>query len=425
MILTYRVLTNLIYPFLIIFVYLRKIFNKEDKFRFKEKIFPAHFNVIKNRNKRLIWFHAASIGEFKSITPIIEELNKSNNDLEFLITTVTISSSFLVQEKFKTNKNIHHRFLPFDIGFLMKKFFKLWNPEKIFLVDSEIWPNMILIARENKIPIAIINARLTTKTFTKWNKFPKTAKMIFNNFDLCLTSNNETKDYLKKLGAKNIFFNGNLKLINNIDYKKIKNLNEKFLTSKRFWFAASTHEGEDLFCFDTHRKIREKYEDIVTIIAPRHINKVENIKSLAQSFNLKTQILNNDELILDNKEIIIINSIGILQNYFKYAKSVFIGKSVLRKLKNEGGQNPIDAAKLKCKIYHGPYVYNFEEIYRILEKNGISHKIRNAQELSENLIEDLRDHQKEDSKISEIIENLSQTTFIKTMKNINNFINDF
>jgi 3-deoxy-D-manno-octulosonic-acid transferase len=327
-----------------------------------------------------------------------------------------------VKENFKTYENIHHRFLPFDIGFLMEKFIKSWRPERVFLVDSEIWTNLILIAKKNKIPIAIINARLTAKTFTKWIRFPKTAKTIFNTFDLCLTSNNETENYLKKLGAKNIFFNGNLKFINRIDSNNIKNLNEKILTSKRFWFAASTHPGEDLFCIKTHQKIKEKYKDIITIIAPRHIDKSKDIKTLAESLNLKTQILNKDELILSNAEIIIINSFGILQNYFKYAKSVFIGKSVLKKLQAEGGQNPIDAAKLKCKIYHGPYVYNFEEIYGILEKNGTAHKINNFQELSDNLIEDLRNHQKTDNKISDNIENLSQVTFTKIMKNINEFI---
>ena len=85
----------------------------------------------------------------------------------------------------------------------------------------------------------------------------------------------------------------------------------------------------------------------------------------------------------------IINSFGVLQDYFKYAKSVFIGKSILKKLKNEGGQNPIDAAKLKCRIYHGPYVYNFEEIYKILRENNISQEIKTYDELSNYLIKDL------------------------------------
>ena len=173
------------------------------------------------------------------------------------------------------------------------------------------------------------------------------------------------------MNAKNIYFNGNIKLINNINKNDIKNFNEKILLQNRFWLAASTHEGEEILCLKTHVKLKEKYKNIKTIIAPRHIDRVQSIKNLCKTFNLNAQILNKDEIFLEDKEIFIINSFGVLQNYFKYAKSVFIGKSTISKLENDGGQNPIDAAKLGCKIYHGPYVYNFKEIYDILEKNNI------------------------------------------------------
>ena len=200
----------------------------------------------------------------------------------------------------------------------------------------------------------------------------------------------ETKKYLEKLGAKNIYFNGNIKLINKLDENKIKNLSEKILLKNRFWIAASTHKGEDILCLKTHLKLKEKYKDIITIIAPRHIERSYNIKSLSETLNLKAQILNKNDVINEDKEIIIINTFGVLQNYFKYAKSVFIGKSTIKKLENDGGQNPIDAAKLKCKIYHGPYVYNFKEIYEILEKNNIAKQIESYEELSDYLIEDLK-----------------------------------
>ena len=136
------------------------------------------------------------------------------------------------------------------------------------------------------------------------------------------------------------------------------------------------------------------------------------------------QILDKGETIFKNKEIIIINSFGVLQNYFKFAKSVFIGKSIIKKLENDSGQNPIDAAKMGCKIYHGPYVYNFKEIYKILEENNISKEINDYTELSRYLIEDLNIVQKEDKEISYTINNLSQKILRSTMKNINNILNN-
>jgi 3-deoxy-D-manno-octulosonic-acid transferase len=422
MILIYRVLTTLIYPLLFIYIFIRKLKKKEDQVRYKEKIFPSHFNVNRKKNSKLIWFHAASIGEFKSILPIIRELNKNNDNYEFLISTITLSSSNLAKEELKNFNNVQHRFFPFDVNFLINKFIFLWKPNIIFLVDSEIWPNLILKANKNKIPLVLINARITAKTFKKWMMFPNTAKIIFNLFDLCLTSNLETKNFLKRLNAKNVYFNGNIKLINNINKDEVRNLNEKILLKSRFWLASSTHEGEEILCLKTHLDLKKRYKNVITIIAPRHIERAQSIKNLCKTFNLNVQILNKDEIFLEDKEILIINSFGVLQNYFKYAKSVFIGKSTIKKLENDGGQNPIDAAKLGCKIYHGPYVYNFREIYDILEKNNISKEIKNFTELSNNLIKDLEVAHKEDKKISNLINSLGQKTLADTMKNINNIL---
>ncbi len=424
MIFAYRVLTAIFYPFLFLFVYFRKTLKKEDPIRYKEKILISHFNIKKNDNLKLIWFHAASIGEFKSIIPIITNLNLDNQNFKFLITTSTFSSGNLAKIELQKFNNVEHRYIPYDVNFLIGRFIYLWKPSKIFLVDSEIWPNLILNAKKNKIPIAIINARLTSKTFKRWMLFPNIAKRIFQTFDLCLCSNDETKKYLEKLNTKNVYFKGNIKLIDKVNESKIDDLNKDFLLKKRFWFAASTHKEEDIICLETHKKLKEKFKDIVTIIAPRHINRCDEIKSLFEKSNLNVQILKKNNKILQNKEIIIINYFGALNDYFKYAKSVFIGKSMIEKLKNDGGQNPIEAAKLRCKIYHGPFVYNFREIYEILEKNSISKMIKNYEELSDNLMIDLNDPIKKNNKISSEIENLGQKTLNDTMTLLNNFLHD-
>ncbi len=422
MILLYRVLTTLIYPLLLIYIFIRKLKKKEDPIRYKEKIFISHFNIVRKETK-LIWFHAASIGEFKSIIPIIEELNTSHN-YQFLISTTTLSSGNLAKEELKRFDNVQHRFFPFDVSFLINKFLLLWKPDMIFLVDSEIWPNLIFKANQLKIPMILINARLTYKTFKKWMMFPKSAKKIFSLFNLCLASNTETKNFLEKLNARNIYLNGNIKFINKINEQRLENLNENILINNRFWLAASTHEGEEILCLKTHLKLKEKYKKIITIIAPRHIVRVQRIGELCKKYKLDFQILDKGETIFKNKEIIIINSFGVLQNYFKFAKSVFIGKSIIKKLENDSGQNPIDAAKMGCKIYHGPYVYNFKEIYKILEENNISKEINDYTELSRYLIEDLNIVQKEDKEISYTINNLSQKILRSTMKNINNILNN-
>ena len=424
MILAYRILSNFLYPFLFIFLYLRVFLKKEDPKRFKEKLFTSHFNVKRKDELKLIWFHAASIGEFKSIVPLIEQLNTNKKSYEFLITTSTLSSGNLAKLELKNLYNVHHRYFPFDVSFLIDKFLQLWRPEKIFLVDSEIWPNLILKSKARKIPLAIINARLTEKSFNRWSIFPKTAEKIFSVFDLCLCSNKETQNYLGKLRARNVRYEGNLKLIKKININKINEKNSDILSKIRFWFAASIHEEEDIFCLKIHNELKKSYKDIITIIAPRHLNTVEKIKILSEKKNFKVQILNRDDKISEDKEILIVNSFGFLQSYFKYAKSVFIGKSIVPRLKHDSGQSPIDAAKLNCKIYHGPYVSNFKELYEIFKINKISHKIDNYLELSKKLILDLKENQKKERFDVNYIRKMEINILINTMNVVNNFLQD-
>ena len=424
MILAYRIISNFLYPFLIAFTYLRKFFNKEHQERYKEKIFISNFNIEKKENEKLIWFHAASIGELKSIFPVIERINKEKNIYNFLITTNTLSSGNLANSILKDVQNIKHRYMPLDVNFLIKNFLESWKPEKIFLIDSEIWPNLIINAKQKKIPIALLNARLTKKSFNRWFKFPKTAKKIFEIFDLCICSNNETKNFLEKLNARNIKYEGNIKFLSTIDEKKFNNKNDQILSNSRFWIAASIHEGEDLFCIKTHLQLKKNYKDVKTILAPRHLDRVKKIKSLSDSLGIKTQILNNEDEILNDVEIIILNSYGMLQNYYKYAKSVFIGKSIIKNLAKDSGQNPIDAAKLNCKIYHGPYVSNFEEIYKVLSSNKISKEINDFTELSNYLNNDLNNFQKEINNKYDSIKVLEKNILKNTTCLINNFLND-
>ena len=422
--LLYGTLTLIIYPLLIILIFFRKIINKEDKKRYKEKIFPSSFNVKRSNNSKLILFHAASIGELKSILPIINELEKKNQNFEFLVTTLTLSSANLANIELKKFKNAKHRFLPLDVNFLMKKFLSLWKPDAIFLVDSEIWPNLIFLAKQKKIPLGIINARITKKTYNKWILFPKMAKSIFSLFKLCIVSNQETKKFLESFNAKNIFYFGNLKFCESLDKNYHNENNGKFLNFNKFWLAVSTHEGEDEFCLKTHIELKKKIKNIKTIIVPRHISRTKRIKQIGENFNLTCQILNPEDEILDNKEIIIVNSFGKLQNFYKYSRSVFIGKSTIKKLENDGGQNPIEAAKMGCKIYHGPFIYNFKDVYLLLSKKNVSKQVNNYRELAENLILDFNSPKDNNSSFISFVKHLEQKILNESMEKINLFINE-
>ncbi len=369
MIIVYRLLINLILiisPIIVIFRFFKK---KEDPIRFKEKL---GFFSKEKKNGKLIWFHGASVGELQSIIPIIEKLNKEKRVKQILVTSNTLSSSkILNQYKFK---KVIHQFFPIDSNFLSNKFLDYWKPSASFFIDSEIWPNTILNLYKKKIPIVLLNGRITKKTFNKWKLVSFFSKNIFNKFNLCLPSNFETKRYLNILGAKNIKFIGNIKYSQSENSsKKIGSELRKFISKKKVWCASSTHPTEEIFCGLVHKALKKKYKNILTIIIPRHINRTSEIKSDLNKLNLKIHTHEPKKKIEDNIDVYLVNSYGQTKSFYSKCKNIFLGGSII----NHGGQNPLEATRYGCNILHGPNVSNFNEIYNHLKKMNISSQINN------------------------------------------------
>tara|TARA_B110000027_G_scaffold104764_1_gene111111 strand:- start:1016 stop:2287 length:1272 start_codon:yes stop_codon:yes gene_type:complete len=420
---TYRCLTILLFPIAQLLIFFRAFFNKEDKLRFKEKIFSSAFKPNRNFEKKLYWFHVASVGELMSILPLIEELNSSTKNIEFLITSVTLSSSRLLERKLGQYDNITHRFFPLDTEELAGKFLDAWKPDLVFFVDSEIWPNFLFKIKKNKIPLILINGRITKKTYNKWKIFPSFAKEVFNNFDLCLAASEESKKNLEKLQVKNLIYIGNLKFSVKNKIEKLHDSNITKLNKFKTWCAASTHMGEELIVLKSHIEIKKKYNNILTVIIPRHINRVSYIKKLSKKFNLNSQILNENDSINEDVEILIINSFGFLSKYFSYCKNIFIGKSFIKKLKLVGGQNPIEAAMSGCKIFHGPYVYNFKEVYDLLKLHGFSCQVDDEKDLSEKIVESFENPTKIYDQQVDFLNNHGKNIMRQTIKELSKFIN--
>ena len=418
----YKYLTFFLSPLFVVLIYFRSFLNKEDKIRFKEKIFSSHFRTQRDSNKKLIWIHAASIGECLSIMPLIDELNYKHQDLNFLITTVTLSSSNLLKKKLNKYQNIFHRFFPLDLENLAENFLNNWKPDLVWFVDSEIWPNFLFKIKEKNIPLLLINARLTKKTFNKWKIFSSFAKKVFDNFDLCLAANEESKNNLNNLQVKNLKYIGNLKYSVQCSTDKLEDANKKILNNFTTWCAASTHKEEEYTILKTHIELKKKINNILTIIVPRHVSRSPYIKNLSEKFDLSAQILNENNLINSNIEILIINSFGVLPKYFNYCKNIFIGKSLIKKKQNVGGQNPIEAAKLGCKIFHGPYVYNFQEVYELLKFHGITEEINNELELAEKLIKYLNNGNIIDPKKIDLLNSYGQKILKETVLEVETYL---
>ena len=378
MLFIYRLVINLIFlisPIIIIYRIFKK---KEDPKRFLEKI----GNFKKNSNNNLIWFHGSSVGEILSIIPLIEKLEKKKNIKKILITSNTLSSAKIIK-KIKLKKTFH-QFFPLDTNFLVEKFLNHWKPKVAFFIDSEIWPNMVLRIKKKNIPLILLNARITKKSFQKWNSINNFSKKIFNKFDLCLSQNNITSNYLKILGAKNIKKIGNLKFSQSSSELKNKSnfkIKKNFKKKKIIFTAISTHKGEELLCAKVHSNLKKKYKNIISVIVPRHIHRAHEIKEELNLTGLKVHLHSSNKLISIDTDIYLVDTFGETKSFLKMSKIAFMGKSIHA----YGGQNPIEAARLGNRIIHGPNIENFVEVYHFLEKLGISRKIKSYKDL-ENLV---------------------------------------
>jgi len=366
----YYFATSLLHYLLRPYLYFRIIKKKESPIRFKEKLGITN---IQRHDGYLIWFHCASIGELKSIFPIIDHYVKKN---KILLTTSTLSSSEIFYKKYSNNKNIIHQFAPIDSPQIVKRFFLKWKPNIIFFTDSELWPNQIFYAKNNNIPIILLNGRISKKSFSKWKLFRVTMHEILKSFKLILCNSNQSKDYFHYFKTNNIETIGNLKFIisENLHSKNEENIS---LDKRIIFIALSTHNTEEELCIKSHISLKLKFPKLLTLIIPRHINRISKVETIAKKFNLKFLTQSSLSDIKDDTDIIIINSYGNTQKFLKLSKYVFIGGSII----NHGGQNPIEVAYNNSYIFHGPHVHNFTEIYNFLNKENISFEVKSEKEL--------------------------------------------
>ena len=375
----YQFLLSIILCFSPVIIIVRIFKNKEDKFRFKEKFC---FFSKKRGNGKLIWFHGSSVGEILSVIPVIKKYDNDKSISKILITSSTLSSSKIL-EKIKFKKTIH-QFYPIDHVFFSKKFLSHWKPDVAIFLESEIWPSMFKFIKNRNIPLILLNARITKKSFDRWNKIRKFSYSIFSLIDKAYSQNLETNYYLKKLKVKNIKSTGNLKFIEHDSFETNQADKKLFLQFRKYktFVAASTHNTEELFAAKTHILLKKKVKNMITIIIPRHINRVNQIISQINELGLNAISRRSNKKKLDNIDIYLVDTFGESKKFYKFATTVFLGGSIIKR----GGQNPLEPARFGAKILHGPNIDNFRDVYKYLNQLKISSSINSPQQCANSII---------------------------------------
>jgi 3-deoxy-D-manno-octulosonic-acid transferase len=372
----YRALTTLAAPFAPLILAWRLKRGKEEPGRRPERYGLAS---APRPSGFLIWFHAASVGEANAALPVIETIAADRSEIRMLLTSGTVTSARLARARLP--RGVLHQYVPLDNPVFVQRFLNYWRPDLAVLVESEIWPNLVLETKARDVPLVLINGRMSRASYRRWRRRPSLSRPLFSAFDLVLAQNVILAERFAQLGVARTLDVGNLKADAPpppVDLSGRRKL-DAALQGRTVWLAASTHQGEDETVMAAHLKIKTARPDLLTIIVPRHPERGPLIAEQLRAANLKVALRSAGELPGPDTDIYVADTIGELGLFYALAPVAFVGGS----LAERGGQNPVEAIKLGAAVLTGPNWQNFRDSYRELLGTGGALEIRNAASLAE------------------------------------------
>lgn len=324
----------------------------------------------------LIWVHGASVGEFIAVLPLVERICAQG--FTVLMTTGTVTSAELAQKRLP--KGALHQFIPLDMPSYITRFLDHWHPDLALFVESDLWPNIILSASGRKIPIILVNGRISARSYRRWRRFPRTIEALLRRLDLCLVRSRDDEERFGALGAPQISIVGNLKFdvpALPVDDHKLAALTGA-TSGRKVVVAASTHPGEESAIVDMHRRLKVTHPDLLTIIAPRHPQRGAEVGEIVAAAHLRPVLRSGGALPAGDTDVYVFDTLGELGLIYEIGPIVFMGGSLVR----HGGQNPIEAIKFGAAILHGPHVSNFADIYEELGRDGGAALVNDAGQLT-------------------------------------------
>ena len=372
----YRAFTSLARPLAPLLLRVRQRQGKEDPARLQERLGrPGAPRPV----GRLVWFHAASVGETVSILPLISALAERRHSLSFLLTTGTVTSAKLAAQRL--GPRTLHQYAPLDVPGYVRRFLDHWRPDLAVFTESEIWPNLILESAARGIPLTLVNGRMTQRSYRRWRRSRGVARPLFSRFSLVLAQSEPLARRFKILGAAGATASGNLKVDTPpppVDEPELERL-QAALEGRPLLLAAATHEGEEEIVAEAHRQLRRRFPDLLTIVAPRHPERGPAIAEWLQSQGIAAARRAVGELPTPACEIYIADTLGELGTLYKLAAVAFVGGSLV----DRGGHNPIEAVRHGAVVVTGPHWQNFKDTYEAMIERGGAIAVHSAAELAE------------------------------------------
>jgi 3-deoxy-D-manno-octulosonic-acid transferase len=310
---------------------------------------------------RLVWVHAASVGETNAVLPLVGRLTAAG--LAVLFTSTTLTSAGVAAKALP--KGAVHQFAPLDIGGFVDRFLGYWRPELAIFVESELWPTIVRRLAARDTPLVLVNASLSERSFHGWKRVAGFAGNVFGKIALCLAQTGEEAARFRALGAPDVRVTGNLKFdvpLLAADPSALALL-KAAIGNRPVWVAASTHEGEEEFVADAHRNVRERHPGLLTILVPRHPPRGDAVRALLEARGLKVAQRSRANPLTPEIDVYLADTLGELGLFYRAAPIAFLGGSLVP----IGGHNPIEPVQLGAAVLHGPHVQDQTMLFALLD----------------------------------------------------------
>ncbi len=377
----YSVLCRLAWPLFHLLFYLRARSGKEISARRGERFgFPG----MPHPGGPVVWLHAASVGETTSVLALAERLQEWG--FKVLLTTVTVTAADLASKRL--NSGMVHQFAPYDNPVFLRRFLAHWQPEAVLVVESEIWPNMFAATARAGIPLVLVNARLSERSFRRWSCLGQPARALFGRADLVLAQNATDAERFSALGAPKVEVPGNLKFDTSAleaDAAAVDAL-QTDIGARPVWMAALTHPGEEEIALTAHRHILRDCPNALLVLVPRHPHRAESVAALVKTYDYFCAVRSLSQTIASDTNVYLGDTLGEMGLYYRLSKVVFLGGSFT----DAGGHNPVEAALLNNVLITGPKVANARAVYKALWEADAALRVVHPEELATAVLETLQ-----------------------------------
>jgi 3-deoxy-D-manno-octulosonic-acid transferase len=370
----YRGLTTLGAPLIAYYLDRRMARGKEDRSRFQER------RGVSSRSRpdgQLVWLHAASVGESISMLPVVERL-QARPGTTVLVTTGTVTSAEVMADRLPDGAI--HQYVPVDRLPWVRKFLDHWRPDLVLWAESEFWPNLLVETADRHVPVILLNGRISDRSFAKWRRQPRLMRQLLGCFVLCLGQTPTDADRLRALGALRVGCRGNLKFSAPplpVDATSFQILSER-LGERPRWLAVSTHAGEESAVGRVHQRLEDQgVGGLLTIVVPRHPPRGDEIRTELEGMGLIVAQRSKGEDVSTDTQVLLADTMGEVGLFIRLAPIAFVGKSLV----GEGGQNPLEPARLGASVVFGPNMGNFAEIAERMLEADVAEQVSDETEL--------------------------------------------